>query len=548
MLLKRSICLIILLFSSPLFSQDRSKSVALIIGNSSYKNQPPLKNTIHDAIDINKTLLSLGFETIYKTNVTRKEMREAIRLFGKKLSKAKVALVYYSGHGIQVKGRNYLIPINTNIESEDEIQDEAVDAGSILRKMERAACSINIIILDACRNNPFARGFRSVNTGLAQMDAPKGSLLVYATAPGRTAGDGKGRNGIFTKSLLRYMKKPNLEIAQVFKKVTRDVSLETRNKQIPWTSSSLTEDFYFIKNKNKASSDIFIGKVTKVKIANLANKTTLAPGETAHFYAKVYNEKGNVVNKPVFWNVIGTRYGNVLSQNFRFQSPKQGDFVIEIKEPASNITKMVFMHVKGNPVFLPNQQLQNKQPLVGRVKNEKTKSDANTIYVYSEDQAQIISTFYYVKTKVYNIGAIKYRVREYLHKETNLPFILIPGGSFYMGDTSKERPFYRTDKDEKPIRLVHLKPFLMSKYEVTQSAWIMATGNNPWKKQKKRGFYKINGPDYPVVNFSWEKVKHLQNSSAFLYPVKHNGNMPVNQGQKRAITGEIKLTMTMPGI
>ncbi|NQU63686.1 MAG: caspase family protein [SAR324 cluster bacterium] len=164
---------------------DKQLRHALVIGNADYKIGR-LFNTKNDANDVAAALQKLGFSVNLQINVNRSGMREAIRDFGDKLKKGGVGLFYYAGHGMQVKGVNYLIPVGSDLKAEDEVQDESIDAGSVLRKMDSAGNALNIVILDACRDNPFARSFRSTQKGLAQMDAPKGSLIVYATAPGST--------------------------------------------------------------------------------------------------------------------------------------------------------------------------------------------------------------------------------------------------------------------------------------------------------------------------------------------------------------------------
>lgn len=183
-------------------------------------------------------------------------MEDAVRNFGKKLRKGGVGLFYYAGHGIQVNGKNYLIPIDAKIESESDVKYESVDAGRILGKMEDAENDVNIVILDACRNNPFSRGFRSNEQGLAQIDAPKGSLIAYATAPGSIAADGNKSNGTYTAQLIHYMKIPGLTIEQILKKVRIAVANETSNNQIPWESSSLMGDFYFYSEKSNTLDNL----------------------------------------------------------------------------------------------------------------------------------------------------------------------------------------------------------------------------------------------------------------------------------------------------
>ena len=229
---------------------NHSRKTALVIGNSDYAFAP-LKNPKNDAEDMAALLKTKGFDTILIINGTQRQMEQAIRKFGKKIIKGGVGLFYYAGHGMQVKGTNYLIPIGADITAEDEIKYESVNTNIILSKMDTAGNSLNMIFLDACRNNPFARSFRSGSKGLAQMDITRGAIIAFATAPGRTAADGDGRNGLFTKHLLEKMKVPGLEVSSLLKSVRKSVRMGSQNKQIPWDVSSLEGDFYFTPGKPK---------------------------------------------------------------------------------------------------------------------------------------------------------------------------------------------------------------------------------------------------------------------------------------------------------
>lgn len=220
------------------------RRVALVIGNSAYKDSP-LLNPVNDARDMAAALRGMGFEVIFGENLSQINMKRNIRAFGEKILNGGVGLFYYAGHGIQVRGSNFLIPVGATITSEEEVEYESVDLGLVLAQMETARNRLNIVILDACRNNPFARSFRSPQKGLASIDAPKGTLIAYATAPGSVASDGSGRNGLYTKELLKYMKQTELSIEQIFKQVRIAVLDQTRGKQIPWEASSLVGDFYF---------------------------------------------------------------------------------------------------------------------------------------------------------------------------------------------------------------------------------------------------------------------------------------------------------------
>jgi len=226
-------------------SATSEKRTALVIGNSNYASSP-LKNPVNDARDMAKTLEELGFDVIHRTNADKKTMKDAIRDFEKKLRGGGVGLFYFAGHGMQVNGKNYLIPTDAQIETEADAEDASVEANWILGKMEDAGNDINIVILDACRNNPVARSFRSAKSGLAEMKAPKGAVIAYATSPGDVAADGNGKNGTYTRYLLKYLREPGLEIGQFFKKVGKDVAAETGEKQMPWMHSKFYGDFYFL--------------------------------------------------------------------------------------------------------------------------------------------------------------------------------------------------------------------------------------------------------------------------------------------------------------
>ena len=229
-------------------SSASGQRAALVIGNGAYP-QFPLKNPTNDAKDLAYVLKKLGFSVTTEINASHREMRDAIHQFGNTLSAGGVGLFYFAGHGVQVNGINYLLPIDADIRDQSDIPYEAIDAGRILSKMEQAANKLNIIILDACRNNPFRGQFRSINRGLAKMDAPTGSILAYSTAPGSVAADGDGRNGLYTSKLLKYIRQDGLSIESVFKQVRIEVMQASGNRQVPWESSSLTVDFFFVAPK-----------------------------------------------------------------------------------------------------------------------------------------------------------------------------------------------------------------------------------------------------------------------------------------------------------
>jgi len=223
---------------------EADNRLALVIGNAAYPGVAALKNPVNDATDIAAKLKTLNFKVTLKTDVGLKDMLRALTEFGDKIQKGAEVLFFYAGHGMQVRGRNYLIPIDAAIRTESAVSSEAVDVDQLLDKLSPARLSM--VILDACRNNPFERRFRGGGQGLASINAPNGTLIAYATAPGKTAADGEGRNGLYTQELLAAMDTGGLRIEDVFKHVRVSVMEKSGDAQTPWESSSLTGDFYFV--------------------------------------------------------------------------------------------------------------------------------------------------------------------------------------------------------------------------------------------------------------------------------------------------------------
>lgn len=244
-LLLAAMLIVVLSHAAPAQAEQR---IALVIGNADYGAMGKLKNPVNDSQLMASTLRDLGFRVIELVDADQQAMKRGVRDFGRWLRRAGpdgVALFYYAGHGVQVAGRNYLLPVEAQILAEGDVDIEAVAAESILAQMQHANTGVNIVILDACRNNPFQRGFRSASRGLARMEAPTGTYIAYATAPGQLAMDGDGPNSPFTRQLASAMVEPGLSIESVFKKVRQQVAAFSEERQIPWSSSSLIGDFVF---------------------------------------------------------------------------------------------------------------------------------------------------------------------------------------------------------------------------------------------------------------------------------------------------------------
>ncbi|MCX7897831.1 MAG: caspase family protein [Rhodocyclaceae bacterium] len=228
-----------------------AKNYALLIGNAAYQ-MAPLDNPVNDASDFAKVLKDIGFEVRVLTNQSQEAMMQAIRNFGEQIrNNDGIALFYFAGHGVQVEGENYLLPVGVPIRNEDEVKKNAVPANLVLRYMEEARNRANVVILDACRNNPFIKTRSFKSRGLAPMDAPSGSLIAFSTAPGTEALDGTDRNGLYTKHLMANVKVPGLTVEQVFKRTREAVELESERiagrRQSPREESSLKgADLYFV--------------------------------------------------------------------------------------------------------------------------------------------------------------------------------------------------------------------------------------------------------------------------------------------------------------
>jgi hypothetical protein len=219
---------------------------ALLIGNNDYQHAPKLRNAVNDANDLGAVLQQIGFQVQIVTNAGHRSMEESIDRFVTSLTPGSVGLFLYSGHGMQIDQENYLVPVDFELKDEASVRYDAYPASKVHDRVARAGVRLNIVILDACRNNGFTTS-RSGSAGLAAMNAARGSFIAFSTAPGSTASDNpRGRNGLFTSYLLETIRKPGLKLDDVFNQVRQSVYQASENKQLAWTSSSVIGDFYFL--------------------------------------------------------------------------------------------------------------------------------------------------------------------------------------------------------------------------------------------------------------------------------------------------------------
>jgi hypothetical protein len=259
---------------SQAFAQAQETRVALVIGNSNYKNSP-LKNPVNDARDMAAKLRGLGFTVIERNNLVVKQIGSTLREFRSKLTPGSVALVYYAGHGLQIKGDNYFPTVDADITGEEDVPNQSLAMRQIMDVLGDAKTRLNLVFLDACRDNPYSRSFRSASKGLSKENAPSGTLISFATRPGSVAADGVGRNGLYTGALLEAMNNKGQPIEQVLKRVVTSVKAESKNLQEPWMEGSIEGDFCFGNCVNVAQTNVSDDKAFWDSVKDSRNRAEL---------------------------------------------------------------------------------------------------------------------------------------------------------------------------------------------------------------------------------------------------------------------------------
>lgn len=261
---------------APAALQGPEQRVALVIGNSNYQNAPQLANPDNDAESMAKFLNSAGFEVVAATDLTQNDMLRVVQDFSAKVASRgpnTVAMVYYAGHGVQLAGENYLVPVDAKVASPTELVNNSVRLVDVMSTLETIPSRMRIVILDACRNNPFP-DVNDAGRGLAIVDAPNGSIVGYSTAPGTEALDGTGGHSPYTQAFLNVAREPNVPIEQLFKRVRLQVNQTTSGAQIPWESSSLTSDFTFFGDTAVAANRAPVKAPVVQMASNLPSRST----------------------------------------------------------------------------------------------------------------------------------------------------------------------------------------------------------------------------------------------------------------------------------
>ena len=472
------------------------KRVALVIGNNDYTTLPDLNNAEQDATDMAAKLRQLGFEVILKINASEREMTRAKRAFEGKLSSSQVGLVFYAGHGIQADGKNYLIPSDAQIEFEDDLEAEGIEAKAFLDAMDRAGTGINILILDACRDNPLPTRSRSAARGLAVVGIPKnarGTAVLYSAGEGQTAQDGpRGGNGVFTGEFLKVMDIPGLTLEQVFKRVARGVGEQTNGKQRPWSLTSLQGDFYFKDGKDAATKTLTgtlpAGGGVNDKALDLAFWNAIKDSTDAADFGAYLRQypSGSFVELA---RVKSKRYGKKQAVVVKLPTIKQPADIVSTKKlgrlPTLDIAKVT---PEGDAIFSGTATsdstvvILNNDMEIGRV-NADTRGE----WVFVPDKPVLPGSSNFT-LKMLNSSSFR-------DCDDCPEMVVIPPGSFRMGDLNGGG-----DDDEKPVHTVNINySFAVGKYEVIQGQW---WGYNP---------SEFEGDNNPVEMVSWDGAqRHVQ--------------------------------------
>ena len=349
--------------------------VALVIGNSNYQTAPKLANPGNDAQSVAQLLNSAGFEVTQATDLSRNEMVRAVQDFSDKIAArgpGAVAMIYYAGHGVQLAGENYLLPVDAKIASPSDLDGNSLRLVDVMGTLESIPSRMRIVVLDACRNNPFPE-INDAGRGLAIVDAPRGSIVGYSTAPGMEAQDGDGNHSPYTSAFLNVARVPNLPIEQLFKRVRLEVNNRTDGRQTPWESSSLTSDFYFFGDTAVAATRAPDRSPIVQTASNLPSRSVrqaydyvLSEGSPEYYeeFIRLYPHdplsdrvrvllgnllvasawhKAVLANSPVIYKSFHDNYGN---------SPYAKSALILHAKPKA-VPLMQFTHLTKSPAFKP---------------------------------------------------------------------------------------------------------------------------------------------------------------------------------------------------
>jgi formylglycine-generating enzyme required for sulfatase activity len=440
--------------AKPVIPPGTEKRVALVMGNARYADRP-LRNPVNDSALMARTLEALGFDVQVANDVDRRGMLTALRDFESRSRGADVALFYFAGHGAQVGGTNYLIPVNAGIRVENDVPDEAIDAASVLRRIEDTRVKVGLVVLDACRDNPYPGASRSTARGLARMSVPTGTIVAYATAPGSTAEDGTGDNGTYTAALARHLATPGLDIKDIFDRTAQEVERVTNGKQRPREEIGLRGRFALLESASEPGAGQ--GAVA------LATASTGAPAAVA---GVTQAPAADADAERTAWDLV-VRRDSAAAYEAYLRAYPQGRFATAARV-ALETFRVPLVAGAGGGMAVPSG--------VG------TGGGASA-----------------AATGVTGASASRQPVEVFKDCAECPEMVVVPAGRFLMGSSLNEVGRYA---DEGPQRLVDVPRFAMGKFEVTQREWDSLMGSNPSR-------FKGCGPDCPVENVSWNDAQEF---------------------------------------
>ncbi len=510
--------------------------LALVIGNAKYKNVIELKNASADAVDMAAALRAIGFEVIEGEDQNMQQMIKMIQEFGDKLMRQKgIGLLFYAGHGVQSGGRNWLIPVDADIPSEDTIEYSAVDVGRVLKKFDVAKNDLNIIILDACRNNPFVKewsNYRVVGdeVGLTKPSSsmPKNTFLIYSAEPGKTASDGAGRNGLFTEVLLKNINRP-LELDALYKTVSQSVKEKSKQQQTPYREGNFTGNFNFVEPPvsgvppspivntfDEAEPEIKEKDAATVErdIWNLVKNSKNAQ-EFREFLGEYPNganaEKAKKILEQLVWDSIKASNDTAQVENYLKEFPnganvKTANFRLRQLKTRVNIEPAKTEIAKVEPTVAEPAKTE-----IAKVEAEEVIEPAVKKVIVPKVEKPKVSATRAAKPKAKPLsGAGKFSERT---GAAGIEFVQIPAGSFMMGSSEADitksfargrldyKETVRSDFDNEKTqhRVTFADTFWIGKTEVTQAQWKLIMSDNP-------SYFK-ECDDCPVERISWEDAK-----------------------------------------
>jgi len=562
------LCLIFSLVISSLFhtAAAAEKRIALVVGNSQYSSSK-LINPKNDATDISEALRGLGFDVELALDLSYSEMNDEITSFGQKLNSADVGLFFYAGHGVQVDGVNYLIPTNIELSEADSSADKVISTSYILKKMELAGNGVNIMVLDACRNNPGFEDFKtSPSPGLAVIEAPTASFIAYSTAPGNIASDGSGRNSPYTQGVLKNIKMPGQTIEQMFKKVRVAVVQNTDGLQVPWENSSLLGEFYFVepvvsnalgKTTTYYSAEQFeldFWKSVQAEASKEMYESYLKKFPKGNFSLSAKDKLKRLGNG--FLTIHSNVFGDSIKVNGEYRgtsksvlSLEEGEYDIEVSKPGFDT---ISHHIKiASEQHMDLQfTLQASSSIIASNTSVPTQNTSRGIRLpepevvtkeLNDDITDIVplkglaNNQHQPKTNVliqYNTKEkVAKKIRKKIEPIINMEFVKIDADCFKMGSSPLEDGRLN---DEKEHKVCLDKDYWMGRYEVTQEQWQRVMGYNP-------SFFGGCGRNCPVERVSWNEIQgfifklNLQTGLKYRLPTEAEWEYAARSGKQTSL-------------